>query len=108
PSKAHDDLSPTNSPSSPNSINSSNPVNLTLGPHYNKFKKNIYCGNCGKYGHTYKKCSEPITSLGIVNIKVDVENDIFTRTKEPFKSVDINDKFIPYESEDDLKFFCMF
>ena len=27
---------------------------------------NIYCGNCGKKGHMYKQCKEPVTSLGII------------------------------------------
>ena len=26
----------------------------------------IYCGNCGKQGHIYKDCDEPIISLGII------------------------------------------
>ena len=26
----------------------------------------IYCGNCGKKGHMYKQCKEPVTSLGII------------------------------------------
>ena len=33
--------------------------------------KDIYCGNCGKFGHTYKKCSEPITSLGVIVYKIE-------------------------------------
>ena len=32
--------------------------------HQDRFK--LYCGNCGKVGHTYKKCSEAIISLGII------------------------------------------
>lgn len=35
--------------------------------------KYIYCKNCGKTGHNYKKCQEPITSLGIIAIKIDFE-----------------------------------
>ena len=33
-----------------------------------KYKK-VYCGNCGKNGHIYKDCMEPITSLGIIGYK---------------------------------------
>ena len=29
----------------------------------------IYCGNCGKLGHTYRKCNDPVTSVGIVAFK---------------------------------------
>jgi ADP-ribose pyrophosphatase YjhB (NUDIX family) len=29
-------------------------------------KKNLFCVNCGKYGHTTKICYEPITSYGII------------------------------------------
>ena len=34
----------------------------------NKYRKNstMYCGNCGKIGHVYKVCYEPIISLGII------------------------------------------
>ena len=28
----------------------------------------IYCGNCGKIGHTYKNCFEPVISIGIICI----------------------------------------
>ena len=33
--------------------------------------KNIICCNCGKPGHVYKKCFNPITSLGIICFKKD-------------------------------------
>jgi 8-oxo-dGTP pyrophosphatase MutT (NUDIX family) len=32
-------------------------------------KKNILCGNCGKEGHTYRYCKEPVISLGIICYK---------------------------------------
>ena len=34
-------------------------------------KKNVYCGNCGKFGHIYKRCTAPITSLGVICYKKD-------------------------------------
>ena len=34
-------------------------------------KKKSYCGNCGNYGHTYKKCIDPIISYGIIAFKID-------------------------------------
>jgi 8-oxo-dGTP pyrophosphatase MutT (NUDIX family) len=37
-------------------------------------KKKGFCGNCGKYGHIYSKCREPVTSLGIINFKIDNKN----------------------------------
>ena len=36
-----------------------------------KKKRDIYCGNCGKFGHTYKKCTEATTSLGIILYKLE-------------------------------------
>ena len=32
-------------------------------------QRNIYCGNRGKLGHTYRKCKFPITSCGIILYK---------------------------------------
>ena len=29
-------------------------------------KNTLYCGNCGKYGHVYRKCLAPIISSGII------------------------------------------
>ena len=40
-------------------------------------KKRLYCSNCGKYGHKYIKCNEPITSIGIIAIKLHDNNDYF-------------------------------
>jgi len=37
---------------------------------YKKNKK-IFCCNCGKQGHIYKKCKEPITSFGVIAFKFD-------------------------------------
>ncbi len=36
---------------------------------------NIYCGNCGKIGHIYRRCTEPITSLGVILFQI-VNNKI--------------------------------
>lgn len=46
-------------------------------------RKNL-CTNCGKGGHEFKSCNEPITSYGIINI--DIINDIN-------ESIIIKDKF---------------
>jgi 8-oxo-dGTP pyrophosphatase MutT (NUDIX family) len=36
---------------------------------FKNYKKKLFCCNCGKFGHKYSKCNEPITSLGIIAIK---------------------------------------
>ncbi len=36
--------------------------------------KKKYCNNCGKVGHFHKMCSEPITSIGILGIKLDIQD----------------------------------
>ena len=34
-------------------------------------KNNVqYCNNCGRHGHPYRKCSDPITSYGIICYKI--------------------------------------
>ena len=35
-----------------------------------KRPKKVYCGNCGKIGHIYKHCNDPITSLGIILYRI--------------------------------------
>jgi 8-oxo-dGTP pyrophosphatase MutT (NUDIX family) len=32
--------------------------------------KTIYCGNCGKQGHSYRRCLAPIISLGVILFKI--------------------------------------
>jgi hypothetical protein len=34
-----------------------------------EFEEQLYCNNCGKTDHIYKKCKEPITSFGIICFK---------------------------------------
>lgn len=31
--------------------------------------KRVYCGNCGMYGHVFKRCTEPITSIGVIAVQ---------------------------------------
>jgi len=33
--------------------------------------KIIYCGNCGRVGHTYRRCLSPIISLGVILYKIE-------------------------------------
>ncbi len=48
-------------------VNKEIPKFLQNFNNYNSHKK-IFCTNCGKYGHNYKKCIYPITSVGIICI----------------------------------------
>jgi len=40
-----------------------------------KKKENLYCCNCGKIGHTIKRCYEPVTSYGIICIRINHESN---------------------------------
>ena len=54
-----------------------------------KKKENIYCNNCGKYGHLYKKCYDPITSYGIICINLNnpkIYNFFISKYKFPNNS----------------------
>lgn len=46
----------------------------------------IYCGNCGKLGHTYRKCTEPVTSTGIIafheNADYNLDKILLVRRKD--------------------------
>lgn len=40
-----------------------------------KERKKSICTNCGRYGHILKSCRDPITSYGVINIKVNNQLD---------------------------------
>lgn len=43
-----------------------------------KYYNKKYCANCGKIGHEFKACYDPITSYGVVNIRLlDDNKDVF-------------------------------
>jgi 8-oxo-dGTP pyrophosphatase MutT (NUDIX family) len=44
-----------------------------LTRNYEKNSRNIYCGNCGNLGHTYRRCRYPITSCGVILYKKNIE-----------------------------------
>jgi len=51
------------------------PSNLDLFNNDNKFNdKKFYCINCGKNGHISKKCLCPIISIGIICIKINIDD----------------------------------
>lgn len=82
-------------------INENNNHESTVVPSINT----IYCSNCGKLGHIYKKCKDPITSIGIILLYIDnsymfnkIENkyiyknlfDRYQNSKYIFKKIYLN------------------
>lgn len=61
-----------------------------MAENYNKKtfirKKRLYCSNCGKYGHKYIKCNEPVTSLGIIAFKLK-DKDYFDKVIDLFNEI---------------------
>ena len=65
------------------------------------FKKQIFCNNCGKNGHLFHQCKVPITSIGIIALRITNNNIelLLIRRKDTLSFVDfmrgkynINDK----------------
>lgn len=52
----------------------------------NIFKKKSFCANCGKIGHEFKSCYEPITSWGIINIGIVNDSSESLILKEKFST----------------------
>jgi len=53
-------------------------------------KNTVYCGNCGKYGHVYRKCLAPIISTGIIVFKKEdnIIKYLLVRRKDKFGFVE--------------------
>ena len=53
-------------------------------------KKNIFCNNCGKVGHLFHQCKIPITSIGIIAIRIVNESTevLLIRRKDSLAFVD--------------------
>ena len=52
--------------------------------------KELYCTNCGKYNHSYKICTEPVTSYGVILLKLEVGQKIVQTTLQKLSVVDIS------------------
>jgi 8-oxo-dGTP pyrophosphatase MutT (NUDIX family) len=50
------------------------------------YKRRMLCANCGKPGHEFKFCNEPITSFGIINIKIDEDSTESFMIKDKFST----------------------
>jgi len=46
---------------------------------FNSIKKNVYCSNCGQVGHHLKQCLSPVTSYGVILVKLP---DNFSQAEE--------------------------
>lgn len=55
-------------------------------PNNNHSRKKNICTNCGKIGHEFKICTEPITSFGIINIKIINDSNESFVLRENFSS----------------------
>ena len=64
----------------------------------------MYCSNCGKNGHIFKFCSEPITSYGVILIKFKSDNYKKLVTKLDIKN---NEFGVSLENENDINIFYL-
>ena len=78
-----------------------------------KIYKHIQCSNCGKFGHEYRFCYEPVTSIGIILLKFDYNNimkifaDLETK-KNPSgitTKIDVVNDGIKIDTTDDILLF---
>ena len=73
--------------------------------------KNRYCTNCGKYGHEYKHCRDPVTSIGIILMRFDYNeikqlfDNIIRNNKD--EQINIENKNISINNIDDIQLFSL-
>lgn len=87
-------------------------VTVASATQNHKFKQHrttMYCGNCGKKGHTYKYCREPIISVGIIafsssNYDDSSNHDIFPLDTESNASESATPKFLMICRKDSFGF----
>lgn len=49
-----------------------------------------HCSNCGKYGHVNRACKEPVTSLGVICVRFEKEDDANEFQKRIIREKNIN------------------
>src|SRR5437763_1776233 len=67
-------------------------------------RKKIICMNCGKNGHEFKSCNEPITSFGIINIKILNDDNENFLLKEKFSNKKIDNQIITSKKYPSIKY----
>lgn len=50
-----------------------NPRDIACKRLHHKTSNPIFCTNCGEYKHSYRECIKPITSLGVILYKTDID-----------------------------------
>jgi 8-oxo-dGTP pyrophosphatase MutT (NUDIX family) len=74
------------------------------------YHRNVFCTNCGKQGHVYKKCTFPVTSVGVlcVSFAPVYFNDVLYYTKRfqsgvPLTEEDMDKLSFLYESTKNIE-----
>jgi ADP-ribose pyrophosphatase YjhB (NUDIX family) len=75
--------------------------------YYKQQTSKLYCKNCNTYGHSYKNCTLPITSYGIICIDIGNANEILIKESAKFDG-SINNTNIQYNTQTDIYNFCKY
>ena len=63
------------------------------------------CINCGKKGHSFRECSEPITSFGIIALKFNKDNEIYEEKNSSKESavIEHDGDYLKDEKKEEIK-----